>query len=494
MSAAQATPTTAFRPQRRRILTQVGLVLFCGLLLSIGFLRYDAAQAARQQTLDSGSALMGQAAQLLQPLLLADDRVSLNYLINELGERPDVVGIALHRPDGELVARSGTSEGPIEQSMDLEREQQNLGRLQFWLDPAPLEQQRLSQLYSLAICWILTALAALATLWLGLRPRREKIETVPYSVAEPVRAETPPPPPVDEAEAMQAAANAVQLEEPEPKAAPEPERDSPRQEPGFEGLLDLLRPVKERLMPRFEPSAPQGPDDEQFVDIDDEPEELPPMRAEPRRPNPLRGREEEQLGLYSFEQELELILAPEDAQYLLLIDAASGHADYVGEEERAALLQQYRRQAEQIAGIYSGEVEALDNGDIRIWFREPVEDDSHGANALCAAKLFTLLYRGWNQARIRGFQPVLSLHMALVRGNRERQERILDEAQFLTRSTQSNELISHTALTEAPALKENLLDGADVRRESEDKVLILTLSEGYEELLHKQAEHLLNKP
>ncbi|GGO78630.1 hypothetical protein GCM10011348_11010 [Marinobacterium nitratireducens] len=493
MSAAQATPTTEFRPRRRRVLTQVGLVLILGLLLCVGYLRYDAANSARQQTVDTGNALMHQAARLLQPLLLADDRVSLNYLVNELGERPDVAGIALHSADGELVARSGAGDGPIEQSMTLEREQQNLGRLQFWLDPAPLERRQLAQLYPLGLFWLLTSLAVLATLWTSLRPKPVVIATAPEPATEPPQpvpeAQQEPEEPV--ADAAQPLAGATDEEVAEPEPAPE----NGRQEPGFEGLLDLLRPVKERLMPRFQPSAPQGTDDEQFVDIDDEPD-LPPPAPAPRRANPLRARddEEEQLGLYSFEHELELILAPEDAQYLLLIDAASGHADFVEEEERTALLQQYRRQAEQIAGIYSGEVEPLANGDIRIWFRDPVEEDGHGANALCAAKLFTLLYRTWNQSRIRNFQPVLSLHMALVRGNRERRERILDEAQFLTRSTQSNELISHTALTEAPMLKQHLLEGADVRRESEDKVLILTLSEGYEELLQKQAEHLINKP
>lgn len=472
---------------------QIGLVLLCGLLLSIGYLRFDAAGAARAQTEVEGAQLMDQARVLLQPLLLADDRVSLNYLVNELSERPEVRGIVLHTPDGELIARSGASEGPVERELILEREQQTLGQLQFWLDPAPFEQQRLAQLYPMALLWALTSLVALSTLWLGLRPRQEKIEAVPYSVEELQEPEAPQLAPETETDVTEPhpAEPDVEAESVPPKPAPVPARESARQEPGFEGLLDLLRPVKERLMPRFEPSPPQ--EEPQFLDIDDEPD-LPPAKPAPQRPNPLRMRDEEQLDLYSFEHELELILAPQDAVYLLLIDAASGHADYVEEEERTTLLAQYLKQAQQVASIYGGEVEALDNGDIRIWFREPVEDDNHGANALCAAKLFTLLYRTWNQSRIRNFLPVLSLHMALVRGHRDRLQRVLEEAQFLTRSTESNELISHTALTEVPALKTNLLENADVRRESEDKVLILTLSEGYEELLHKQAEHLLNKP
>ncbi len=83
--------------------------------------------------------------------------------------------------------------------------------------------------------------------------------------------------------------------------------------------------------------------------------------------------------------------------------------------------------------------------------------------------------------------------MALVRGKAEKLERLLEEARFLTRTTQSNELISHTALTEAPDLKRTLLDGASIRREDEDKVLVLQISKSYQDLLEKQSRHLMIK-
>jgi len=114
-------------------------------------------------------------------------------------------------------------------------------------------------------------------------------------------------------------------------------------------------------------------------------------------------------------------------------------------------------------------------------------------NAVCSAMLFTHLYKQYNQSQIRAFRPVMNLHMALVRGSRERVDRMQEEAHFLTRTIQSNELISHTALTEAPLLKESLLQSADIRREDEDKVLILSVSESYQALLEKQARHLLSK-
>jgi hypothetical protein len=217
------------------------------------------------------------------------------------------------------------------------------------------------------------------------------------------------------------------------------------------------------------------------------------IAAAPGKPNPLRDRTEQQLGLYSIEQQMELVLAPEEATYLLLIDVTSDHAEYVEGDEREELLHKYARHATQIADIYSGELETQDNGDIHIWFRAPTDQDAHGANALCAAKLFTLLYRAFNQGRVRNFLPVLNLRISLVRGNRNKTAVVLEEAQFLTRSTQGSELISHTALTEAPDLKSNLLEDADIRREDEDKVLIHRLSDDYEELLERQANHLISK-
>jgi uncharacterized membrane protein affecting hemolysin expression len=530
-SAAQPELTPIPPALRRRLLRQLLLILTCGLLLSSSYLWFSATRDARAQTLQDGGQLMRQSAILLQPLLLADDRVSLNYLVNELGAKPEIRGIALYNQNNELVARSGEGEGPLERELMLERERQPLGRMLFWLDPAPARQQRLSQLYLVAALWLASTLAAVLTLAVALRARAPAVtaqddamgdedlgdavvtdaaladpaaeatedDVEPDSEAPETAGDTHPAARNDDADeyADEQAWDDLDQKDSQPHDNQHPGH---RAEPGFDGLLELLRPVKERLMPRFTPSAPQADESErhqeprfleeslEFDDLD----ELGP--AEPARQNPLRERAETQLGLYSFEHEMALVLAPQDASYLLLIDAASGHAEYVEGEERDALLHQYGQYARQIAAIYSGEMEPQDNGDILIWFREPTGEDAHGANALCAAKLFSLLYRAFNQGRIRNFLPVLNLHISLVRGNSHKPQLMLEEAQFLTRSTQSNELISHTALSEAPDLKSSLLEGADIRREDEDKVLIHSLSDAYEELLEKQASHLMRKP
>ena len=149
--------------------------------------------------------------------------------------------------------------------------------------------------------------------------------------------------------------------------------------------------------------------------------------------------------------------------------------------------------AKQVARIYNGEVEQLENQDLMLRFELRDDKDSHGVNALCAAMLFNLLYKGFNQARIRGFQPVLSLQMSLARGHHSKHNLVKEEAHFLTRTTNSNDLISHTALTEAPLIKEAMLGESDIRREDEDKVLLLKVTPKHQTLLQKQANHLLTK-
>ncbi len=276
-----------------------------------------------------------------------------------------------------------------------------------------------------------------------------------------------------------------------------------------EALVELLRPdpQSKQRMPQFVPSQPNDKEADPEIELDifnDEPAPVPALTPQiqptdtsqaPEKSNPLRdrARPEVQLDLYTLEHQLELTLQPQDAAYLIYIDATTGHADYVEPEEHELLLDAYEAMIRQVASIYGGQLTVSASGDLQLFFDDQSQDDSHGIHATCAAKLFTLLYRAFNQQRIKSFSPVLNLHMAIVRGNRQKFALIKEEALFLTRTTQSNELISHTALTEARHLKETIMTNANIRREDEDKVLILSLGESYQHLLRKQAEHLLLK-
>jgi hypothetical protein len=264
-------------------------------------------------------------------------------------------------------------------------------------------------------------------------------------------------------------------------------------------LIALLKPDQEARMPHFvpQPIEPTGsavnakrPAPEEAFEVDEhEPSERPVHTPAPFKP----ARSEEQLDLYTLEHQLELTLPPEEAAYLIYIDATSGHSDYVEPELHELLLSMYEQLLKQVSGIYGGEITIHATGDMELLFDTQDAEDGHGVHALCAAKLFTLIYRAYNQTRIKVMQPTLNLHTAIVRGNRAKAGRMKEEALFLTRTTQSNDLISHTALTEATHLKSTLLQQANIQRVEEDKVLIQSMGDSYQDLLRKQAIHLLRK-
>ena len=570
-----------------RTLVFLFLLLLLGLLLGGTFEYLRLQERASEQASEVSLAFGRSSAILIQPLVLSDDRISLNYLLNELARQPLINGLRLTAPDQTLIALAGDPQGRMH-TLELVQSEVPLGQLTVWSNADIFSAPLRAQLFEVGLLLALTL--GLTTLLLALSLRR----SLPLPVAgEPSFADikaafeqpresdripefdfskdsepapntapraTPPAPrteadhpsapvsdntastaeaaftrasrdtdassmPADEprpeldqpATAAERAADASRMDtQPEPQSdnqnttADADERDWDRDQLDNDELVSLLKPERSSdLIPRFTPRTHETdilpeetlPEDgseawasdrapetsaaaEDDVSIED--------RVETRT-KPMPFSQDEPLELYPFEQELELTLAAEEAGYLLLIDTRSAHSDNVDEDERDQLLRNYRTLANSAARIYSGEISTLKDGNLRILFADGDDKDSHGINALCCAMLFTWLYKQYNQRQIRAFRPVMNLHMALVRGAAERIDRMQEEAHFLTRTTQSNELISHTALTEAPLLKEMLLQKADIRREDEDKVLILSISEAYQTLLEKQARHLLGK-
>jgi len=505
-----------------RALLSVALILLLSLTLG-GVLTYLRSQEQAQQQANETGLVFGRSSSILiQPLILADDRISLNFLFNELTAQPLINGLRLTAPDETLIALSGQPQGRSH-SLELVQGDEVIGKLTYWTNPEPFARQLHQQLLEIALLVGGSLLLAALLLAFSLRRPEATATEPPRSTPEP---DTPAPGPnadnrdrippfnLDDmgapAEASRPESEAATAETSAPGDAPQTAARQASTAAGtdtaseprldMDELVSLLKPEQETArMPSFTPPAsPEDkmsdgdaalvPDTEELTLEEHDSEDT----ATPRH-NPLEPGNEEQLGLYTFEQELELMLAPEEAGYLLLIDTRSAHSDNVDEKERSALLKNYRILANSVARIYGGHIEALEDGNLRLLFTEADEKDSHGVNALCSAMLFTSLYKQYNQSQIRAFRPVMNLHMALVRGALGRADRMQEEAHFLTRTTQSNELISHTALTEAPLLKESLLQGADIRREDEDKVLILSISESYQALLEKQARHLLSK-
>lgn len=559
LAAMDNTPVTVETSQPRfRPLWVSLLICLIGMFGTLMLLQYNNPKVANEHALLSSGALAESASLLLTPLIVNEDRISINYLLNEMVSQPVIRGMRLTDSQGTILGLSGSQQG---QSVDVEllRNEELLGTLEVWADGSSLLAMLQQQQTHMAIGAGVTLLFLLIILWIIARPRNEQsqpeaqdetdqfntvmqqfsspeldddaipsfdpddLDSLDLSPIPPVRKEPVSAPkqhyPSIAAETPIKAPAEIPAETHIEKPAQTQtdirliaERDVPDaldqvsirlssrdDDLNDDELVSLLRPERDTAqMPRFTPAtAGRTRDLDQF---DDEPwvelEERKPAANLPQRSNPLLSAidiDEEPSNVYAFEQDLELMLPATEAGYLLLIDTTSAHSELVEEDEHTTLLTTYLMLANSVSSIYNGRVVKADNGDLQIIFDQTHEDDTHGVNAMCAAMLFTHLYKQYNHSRIRLFRPVMNLHMALVRGKAEKLERLLEEARFLTRTTQSNELISHTALTESPQLKETLLDGANIRREDEDKVLVLHISQSYQELLEKQSKHLMSK-
>lgn len=515
-----------------RLIFATALVMLSGWIISASYLYLVTDSIAKNEAQITARHTARQAAITIQPYLLAEDIISLNFYLNNLTEARLVNGVAVYNKQSKLIARAGENNGS-EQQVILGNQQTPTGTLKLYSNHEPQKNMLIGLLRQVSILSFITFLATLVTLWLALKPLRISTDesdhtekknsaAITETAAETVapaseEASTHSADPGSFTQTLDAALEASTANTPD-NISLIPEADTRNNLIAIHSdeasddtlnndeLVDLLRPDTTQRMPHFTPT-PMQPDDEDdrprpqrqreaTYELEEHQQHTPHEAPVAAKPNPLRAHErsEEQLDLYSLEHQLELSLQPQEAAYLFYIDATTGHADYVEPEEHNYLLQTYEKLINQVSAIYGGVVSIDASGDLQLFFDNQDAEDGHGVHALCAAKLFTLLYRSFNQTRIKSLKPVLNLHMAIVRGNRAKFNLIKEEALFLTRTTQSNELISHTALTEARQLKATLLSSADVRREDEDKVLILSLTASYQALLNKQATHLSSKP
>ncbi|SER16181.1 hypothetical protein SAMN03080615_04151 [Amphritea atlantica] len=473
--------------QRTRLMMTLGCILLTGLLLSGIYLTVVAGKIAQLQTRQQGELLGQQTVTMIKPALLAGDSVSLNYVLNQLVKQPDIDAIILTDPRERLLGRAGDirQDNLIQQDVLIRQQDETLAILELYLNPQASRSNFNALLVQAAILALITVIAALTGCWFSLSRNTPS----PAANTEPaLNTDDAVVPPVAE----------------DDEHSPEllSDRSAQHNESHPDELVELLRPDE---------AAPHMPGFAPFCDHKERAETKAPtetmtdevsveeisLEAQPRQrtPNPLFGnsQHEIQLDLYAFEQELELIVAAEEAGYLLYLDLSSGHSDNLASEEQLELQEYYYRMLDMVIAIYQGEATRIGNGDLQLAFLKPHKDDSHGINAICASQLFNRLYKLFNQQRIRSFKPVLNLHMALVRGHYKKLPRMQEEARYLTHSTDSNELVTHTALSEAPDLKVSLLAGADILRAEEDKVLIRSVNDNYQKLLDKQARHLLSK-
>ncbi len=545
------TNPTYFEPSPFKLVALTAIIMaIC--ILSGGVFVYTLAQSQAKTYTDEQIAMVKNQAQItLQPMILAKDSVSMNVYLRTLSQANFINGLSLVNAKRQLLSRAGDSLGDIDKKQ-IFSQQLEIGELTLFINRAPAKtffNQLLWVFMVLAATTSIFSLIAIAIIakntmrqfseqYKPLLEHRFSMELAQLHVQESeilanAKAEQSSynseendetkPVPIDAPELLEnqepkeAAPNAVSLAivDLDSKTPTESMQSSDANEGGFantapsqqddheqnQALVSLLKPDSQQRMPHFKPfnDNPEGEGKtkratktspatptieliEEDLSTATKTKENPLLRSHPH---------EEQLDLYSLEHQTELNLKAKDAAYLLFIDCSSGRAPIEDPEEHKELLAQYRRLIKLVTNIYGGHVELLASGDIRVMFDDKDPDDNHGIQSLCAAKLFNQLYKLYNHRQITRMQPTLNIQLSLVRGNREKLEILREEAHFLTRTTISNELISHTPLSEIQALKDSLLSGAQTERQEEDKILILKLDPSYQELLEKQARHLV---
>ena len=539
---------------------------------ALGILLFLAKSQATEQVEVQALRLANSVETLVTPLMISDDRVSLNFIVNQLVDDPTLRGIRLTDPQNLALAVAGEP-AELKLTREIRPNDEFLGELTLWIDPLPAISLLKTQLLYVGIALLFALVVAglvyrytpatpafdededevsfeeeLAQIYDSEAVEQETdsgdyasqneaseadlsagdstesktddrtYQTQQAELSSPDSDEDPDAPVsfedlVSEQDKIEPSFNSLDMSDgidegdepldvsatlkaPEPASVPVVKSQLPQsQDDDQVDLVGLLKPEHNaESMPKFKPSQMQQLNEGDSEEPESEELEISipvPMNTPPRSKR-LPIINEEQLDLYSLEQELDLILSPDNAGYLILIDTTSAHSPNLESEELSQIRRTYRTLANSVARIYYGKVEALGD-DLLIRFEIPKSDDSHGVNALCSALLFNLLYRSYNQSRSKQNLPLLNVHIAVVRGQLDRFGHMLDEARFLTRSTKSGAVISHTALSEAPELKSTLLTQADVRREDEDKVLINRVERRHQALLEKQARYLLAK-
>lgn len=208
-----------------------------------------------------------------------------------------------------------------------------------------------------------------------------------------------------------------------------------------------------------------------------EPNHNPEMATEPEpEPEPLAA-----------------VSSPTPQGYLLYINHHVGGSDTLTLSEREQLLVRYRKALEQVARLYKGGFDEDVLGNWYVKFSPLAHDQSHGINALCAAQLFNALYRGINAQAIRNFSPALNMKRVLLCGPTSGFDALAEDALLLSDQIQDNDLITHEALYQVPALQERLLGSAKYRKFDENTYLLSALNGDYQSLIDRQAVHFLKQ-
>ncbi|MCW8886305.1 MAG: hypothetical protein OQK12_13795 [Motiliproteus sp.] len=446
--------------------TLVALVL-SGLFLYHQF--NQSLSAYNQQQLDSiGNSSSAQLSLSSVPMILSDDLLSLNVSVKQLVESPLIEGAEVMSKQGKMLAQSGR---PSDQSYDhpVLSNQELLGHVRVYLDTASLQQQQLTyqRRFSLSLFGCLILL--ISTMWLLTR------KLIHQSNQQTTQ---PNPAPLEENRPEKIGILTSRLLNGQFTDSQNSTNDKPgAEEP--EHLNELSATNETEL------------DYDLGIHNDQLTASSPEHAADIARWD-LSG--EQGVSLENTETEAATQAPPETSEetpcpsgYLLYINHQSNRSDYLTGDERNQLLSIYRGFFQQACELYKGQLQEDEQGNWYAVFSPISQDNSHGINALCAAQLFKGMYRATNQNRIGQLQPVLNIKICLLCGT----EQTLKQAQQLSESVASNELISHRPLFETKELATRLLNDGQYKKIGEDCYLLTALCADFQELIDRQVKHFI---
>src|SRR5210317_2061276 len=139
-----------------------GLTLLVLMLAALATLYLLAKSQASEHAQAQAERLANSVETLLTPLMLADDRVSLNFVANQLVGDPSLRGIRLTDSQSLAVAVAGE---PAELKLirQITPNGELLGELTLWIDPMPTLDMLQSQLSWVAIAFFVALAAAALT-------------------------------------------------------------------------------------------------------------------------------------------------------------------------------------------------------------------------------------------------------------------------------------------------------------------------------------------
>ncbi|MAY41832.1 MAG: hypothetical protein CMI05_05915, partial [Oceanospirillaceae bacterium] len=144
--------------------------------MSAAYMNFATSRQAQNETRTLGNTLAKQSDILIRPLLLSNDRVSLNFLLNELKNLSYISGLQIQNNSGIIIARAGNI-SDLKLQKRLLQQDRNLATVTLWLNPAPIESMLRSQLWPLAIIALASIILALSALWLfGYRSSEDEDE------------------------------------------------------------------------------------------------------------------------------------------------------------------------------------------------------------------------------------------------------------------------------------------------------------------------------